>query len=239
MPPERSSKQTRSGRAPRLQSEMSDFEELIYGQYSSSMGTDDFLALMRPNTNRATPTIVEQDDDLLAEVLVSDKPRLSNLLRKMQGRVDGDTARLLLSQPKPTTPQDRWINVAYAKLYQDLRLSATGKQYRAFKPDNPTPNVQLAVKLSRALDKVLVFVIELGCDTNEYRLTILRRLVKLLQSQINLKAVGGNTGGLAMERYEQHAIACLSQFKAVLAQQGINTRAQYRAALRMDRDARN
>lgn len=239
MPPERRSKQTRSGRAPKLAPEMSDFEELIYGQYSSSMGTEDFIALMRPGKSHATPTIVEQDDDLLAEVLVSDKPRLTNLLRKMQGRVDGDTARLLLHQPKPATPQDRWINVAYAKLYQDLRLSATGKQYRAFKSDNPTPNTQLAVKLSRALDKVLVFLTELGCDTNEYRLTVLRRLVKLLQSQINLKAIGGNTGGVAMERYEQHAIACLSQFKAVLAQQGVNTRAQYRAALRMDRDARD
>ena len=210
----------------------------MYGAYSSSMGAEDFLSLMRTKGAPGQPTIVERDDDLLAEALLSDRDRLKNLLRKMQGRVDGDTARLLLQQPKPATPQDRFTHVAYSRLRQDLRLSATGKTYRNFLPVDPTPNTKLAYQLSRALDKAVVFLIELGCETDEHRLTCLRRLVKLLQSRIDLKAIGGNTSGVAMETYERHAIACLSQFKAVLAQEGLRTNAQYRAALRVNGHAR-
>lgn len=218
----------RPSRAPTL---LSEFESLLYDSYSPSLGMGEFIEIIRTGDGKAGPSPFERDDDILVEALLQDRKRLHRILTAMQGRVDAKTARMLIKPAAPVTYADRKMNVLYTLVWRDLRLSATGRTYVVKAPKGALPGLLLAAKLSRALDKVLIFLDELGLASERDLRHGVRTIVRLLEDKINMRAIGGNTSGEAMARYEEYAITCLSQFRRVLMAAGLRTHAQYLVAL--------
>ena len=196
---------------------LADYQNLMYGQFSEFMSFDDFAELTCGDGVASDPV----GDAVLAAGLANNPKRLRSVLTTLRDEMTPLSFREAINSlgPARRDASDRLNDIAYQYAWTHLRLVGTGKRYRDFGAKAQRLPDSLAIELSRAIDRVLVYAADLGLTTDRERLVFLCRVV----DQITHNTEVGGYG----EAAERRSIVAVNQFRRVLAKYGIKSDADY------------